>query len=128
MRRLLCLACAAALGSSAAGAQPANDGSGKGVSAEEMRHWCRGLETAGGKPTNPDMLQVGYCLGSFMTLRNAAMLNALPRTCIPEEATMADILRVYLRAIDETVSMSESIRENWFVAAVVILQSKYPCS
>jgi hypothetical protein len=70
----------------------------------------------------------GYCLGSFITLRNVAMVKGLPHICAPEGATVGDFMRIYVRMMDSMQAMPAYVADNWFVAALTILKHKYPCS
>ncbi|MBL8578364.1 MAG: hypothetical protein JNK47_14160 [Mesorhizobium sp.] len=98
-------------------------------SAITMREWCREVVLTIDDPdATASSVEEGFCLGSFITLRNATMLDALPRVCAPATATTGDFMRAYVRMVDSIQSLPASVAENWFTTAVVILQHEYPCS
>lgn len=116
------LASAAAIGALSAIAEA------QAASAIEMRDWCREVALKVDDPTaTSSTFDAGYCLGSFITLRNVAMLKGLPRVCAPEGATVGDFMRLYVRMTDSMQAMPAVMADNWFVAAIVFLQYEYPC-
>ncbi|MBO9128036.1 hypothetical protein [Rhizobium sp. 16-488-2b] len=103
-------------------------GEAQAATAIEMRDWCREIVLKIDDPTaTASTFEAGYCLGSFITLRNTQTLNGLPRVCAPEDATVGDFMRLYVRMVDDMKAMPASLADNWFAAAIVILQYEYPC-
>lgn len=98
------------------------------ASALEMRDWCREVVLKIDDPAaTASTFDAGYCLGSFITLRNVQRLNGIPHICAPEETTVGDFMRLFVRKMDSMQVMPAVMADNWFVAAIVILKYEYPC-
>lgn len=91
------------------------------VSAGEMlRHRYGTAENADGTLTALGDAEGGYCIGSFVALREAEKLH-LPKICAPGRETAADFLRAYVKRV------KEDDQRDWFNVAVVALEAEYPC-
>ncbi|MBZ9850281.1 hypothetical protein LB565_20055 [Mesorhizobium sp. CA14] len=97
------------------------------VSALQMRDWCAPVVDGSDPRNSQEYLHAGYCIGSFVTLRNMGVLKSIPRACIPDATTTDDFIRTYAHEISGMQTDVDEVRSNWFAAAVVILQYKFPC-
>lgn len=96
------------------------------VTMLQMRDWCASV-IDGSQNNSETPLQQGYCIGSFVTLRNMGVLKSIPRACIPDATTTDDFIRIYIHEVGTLKTDIEAVRSNWFAAAVLILQYKFPC-